>query len=215
MTSRQVSRPSTSQLHKQGKRTPWNIAHQQAWNWEAAYKYWHGFWFSFLFSFFKFKSGQWIVHVHTHQQLNSFVQGIQFTWLNIVVMRSSGQDSEFASEKSCSTSLPRREQQASWCLNVPASARVPGCSSWQEASDSWYQDPDLTAYRLLSSCLSWKCKGVTQSGESTSGQLPSLQSVQCSQQETWVSGKADQNWRTSETVLRFILLIFSCGREAF
>lgn len=39
-----------------------------------------------------------MVLVNTCHHLNSFFQSIQLTWLNVVVPRAAGQDSEFATE---------------------------------------------------------------------------------------------------------------------
>lgn len=37
-----------------------------------------------------------MVRVNTCHHLNSFFQGMQLAWLNVVVPRAAGQDSEFA-----------------------------------------------------------------------------------------------------------------------
>lgn len=47
-----------------------------------------------------------MVHVNTCQQLSSFVQSIQLSWLGAVVARTAGQDSELASKKPCNVLAP-------------------------------------------------------------------------------------------------------------
>lgn len=153
------------------------------------------------------------------QHLNSFFQGIQLTWLNVVVARTAGQDLIFYKISAIHSPLGGR--------NKPPKARV----HWllpELAAAKKAQTPDLKMliswswYWFPSSCHSWKHEGVPQPGEASVEQLQSLQSAEAldsaaqtaRQQETWVSVKAQQSWNTSRTALHFMWFGFACANEA-
>lgn len=171
--------------------------------------------------FFFFLVWKRMVHVNTCCHLNSFYQGIQLAWLNVVVPRAAGQDSEFATKilqytplLEGATSLPKPE-----CTGCRQSQQAVGANT----SSSFYRDVHLMIYWFPSSCHSWKCERIPQPKATCMEQLPSSQSVKAlesavqtaSQQDTWIMVKAHQSRNFQDSLTLYIVWICLCKRDIF
>lgn len=173
------------------------------------------------FLIFFFLVQQRMVHVNTCHHLNSFFQSIQLTWLNVVVPRAAGQDSEFATKGLQYTAL----QEGGTSLPKP---KYTGCCQSQQAvgensSSSFYQDVHLMIYWFPSSCHSWKCERVPQPEAASMEQLPGSWSAEAlepavqtvSQQDTWVMVKAPQSRNFWDSLTLYTVWICLCKRDIF